>query len=208
MAVEVMSWLFAIPLLGICTGLRSLTPMAVICWFAWLGYLPVDGTWAAWTGRLWVAIVFTVLALGELVADKLPKTPNRTSTGPLLARLVLGGLGGSICATALNGSGLEGVLLSVRGIHDPARRGGEAGLPGLADRGRRGRSGDPVRSVRAARDNGLGSGYQAADVGGRGAYRFLANSLPTLNKLRSLLGRVAPVGRRRVRRFGHATDDD
>jgi uncharacterized membrane protein len=111
MAVEMMSWLFAIPLLGICTGLRAFTPMAVICWFAWLGYLPVDGTWAAWTGRLWVAIVITVLAVAELINDKLAKTGNRTAPGPLLARLVLGGLGGSICATALNGPGLEGALL-------------------------------------------------------------------------------------------------
>jgi len=115
MAIAMMSWLFAIPLLGICTGLRSLTPMAVICWYAWLGYLPVDATWAAWTGRLWVAIAITLLAVGELIGDKLPKTPSRTAPGPLLARLTLGGLGGSICATALNGPGLEGVLLGVVG---------------------------------------------------------------------------------------------
>src|ERR1039458_6047953 len=47
MAVAMMSLLIAIPLLGLTTGLRSMTPMALICWYAVLGYLPVDGTWAA-----------------------------------------------------------------------------------------------------------------------------------------------------------------
>jgi uncharacterized membrane protein len=115
MAVAMMSWMLAIPLLGVTTGLRSMTPMAVLCWYAHLGYIPVDGTWAAWTGRLATAVIFTVLALGELVADKLPQTPNRTAPGPLLARLALGGLAGSIAATAMNGPGLEGVLLGVLG---------------------------------------------------------------------------------------------
>jgi uncharacterized membrane protein len=115
MAIVMMSWLVAIPLLGMTTGLRSMTPMAVLCWFAHLEYLPVDGTWAAWTAKLGVAIVFTVLAVGELIADKLPRTPNRTAPGPLLARLVLGGLAGSIAATAMDGPGIEGVLLGVLG---------------------------------------------------------------------------------------------
>jgi uncharacterized membrane protein len=110
-----MSWLLALPLLGLATGLRTMTPIAALCWFAYLGYLPVDGTWAAWTARLVTAIVFTVLALGEYIGDKLPKTPNRTSVVPLLARLVFGGLVGSIAATSMNGAGLEGVLLGVLG---------------------------------------------------------------------------------------------
>ncbi len=111
MAIAMMAWLLAIPLLGIATGLRSMTPMAVLCWFSWCGYLPTDGTWSQWTARLPVAIVLTVLALAEIVADKLPRTPNRTAPGPLLWRLALGGLAGSIAATAMDGPGVEGVLL-------------------------------------------------------------------------------------------------
>jgi len=115
MLVAILSWLLAIPLLGVTTGLRSLTPMAVLCWFSYLGYLPVDGTWAAWTGWPAVAIVFTVLALGEMIADKLPRIPDRISAAPLMARLILGGLIGSIAATAMAGPGVEGVLLGVLG---------------------------------------------------------------------------------------------
>ncbi len=110
-----MSWIVAIPLLGAATGMRSLTPIAVLCWFAYLGYLPVGDTWASWVAKLVTVIVFTVLALGELVADKLPRTPDRTSTGPLLARLVLGGLIGAIVAAGLNGSAFEGIILGVGG---------------------------------------------------------------------------------------------
>jgi uncharacterized membrane protein len=115
MAIAIMSWLFAIPLLGVATGLRSMTGMAVLSWFAYLGYLPVGGTWAGWAASVASVAVFTVLAVGEYIADKLPRTPNRTAPGPLLARLVLGGLAGSICATAMTGPGLEGVLLGVAG---------------------------------------------------------------------------------------------
>src|SRR5438309_3537386 len=101
MALAMMSWIIAIPLLGIVTGLRAMTPMAVLCWFAYLGHLPVEGTWAFWTAKpIWAAI-FTLLAAGEYFADKLPKTPNRTSLGPLIVRLVFGGLIGAIVAAGL-----------------------------------------------------------------------------------------------------------
>jgi uncharacterized membrane protein len=115
MAVAMMTWMLAIPLLGLTTGLRSMTPMAVVCWFAYLGWLPVGGTWAEWTGWLWVAIVWTLLALAELVADKMPWMGDRTSRGPLLWRLLMGGLAGAIAATSLVGSAIEGVLLAVIG---------------------------------------------------------------------------------------------
>jgi len=86
-----------------------------MCWYAYAGILPVDGTWAQWMQKLWVAILFSVLAAAECVGDKLPKTPNRISPLPLLARLVFGGLVGSVAATALNEPGIEGVLLGVMG---------------------------------------------------------------------------------------------
>jgi uncharacterized membrane protein len=43
--------------------------------------------------------VFTVLAIGEIVNDKLPKTPARTAAVPLVARVLMGGLSGAtLCA--------------------------------------------------------------------------------------------------------------
>ena len=115
MAMAMLTWLIAIPLLGFVTGMRSMTAMAVLCWFAYRGALSLDGTWASWAAKLATAIVFTVLALGELVVDKLPKTPNRTAPGPLLVRVIVGGLIGAIVAAGLNGSEFEGVILGVAG---------------------------------------------------------------------------------------------
>ena len=115
MAMAILTWLIAIPLLGIVTGMRSMTAIAVLCWFAYRGDLPLDGTWASWAAKLVTAIIFTVLALGEFVVDKLPKTPNRTAPGPLLARVVIGGLVGAIVAAGLEGSGVEAVILGVGG---------------------------------------------------------------------------------------------
>jgi uncharacterized membrane protein len=115
MAMAILTWLIAIPLLGLVTGMRSMTAMAVLCWFAYKGDLSLDDTWASWAAKLTTAIIFTVLALGELVADKLPKTPNRIAPGPLLVRVVMGGLIGAIVAAGLNGSGVEGIILGVGG---------------------------------------------------------------------------------------------
>jgi len=115
MGSTVAAWLLAIPLLGVATGARSMTPIAVVCWFAHLGLLPVGGTWAFWTANLASVIIFSVLALGEYIGDKLPRTPNRTAPGPLAARIVFGGLVGAIVATSLGDSNMEGVVLGVIG---------------------------------------------------------------------------------------------
>jgi uncharacterized membrane protein len=115
MAMTILTWLMAIPLLGAVTGLRSMTAMAVLCWFAYRGDLSLDGTWASWAGKLVTAVIFTVLGLCELIADKPQKTPNRTALAPLLVRVIMGGLVGAIVAAGLNGSEFEGVILGVGG---------------------------------------------------------------------------------------------
>jgi uncharacterized membrane protein len=111
MVIAVLSWVLAIPLLGAMNGLRTMTPMAVLCWFSYLGHMEVHRSWPFWTTKLVTAIVFTVLAAGEFIGDKLPNTPNRTSPVALIARIVFGGLVGAIAATSLHGSVIEGTLL-------------------------------------------------------------------------------------------------
>ena len=123
MTMAVLSWVLAIPLLGVMTGLRTMTPIAVMCWFAYLGQagsqgqgdLPVAGTWAFWTAKLATVVIFTLFALGEYIGDKLPQTPNRIAPGPLGARIVFGGLVGAIAATAMEGSAIEGIILGALG---------------------------------------------------------------------------------------------
>ena len=105
-----MPWTIAIPMLGFANGLRTLTPIAVVCWFAYTGHLHVQGTWAFWETNLVSAIIFTVLAIGEYIGDKLPQTPSRIAPGPLAARIVFGGLVGAIVATSLHLSLALGIL--------------------------------------------------------------------------------------------------
>ncbi len=113
--MAILTWVFAIPLLGMMTGLRTMTPIALVCWFAYRGNLSLDHTWAFWAARLVTAIVFSVLALGEYVGDKLPTTPSRIAAFPLAARILFGGLVGGIAATGIKGSIPEGMLLGALG---------------------------------------------------------------------------------------------
>jgi uncharacterized membrane protein len=115
MLMALTSWALAVSLLGLATGLRSMTPIAVLCWFSYLGDLPVGGSSAAWTESRSAVVILTVLAIGELIVDKLPRTPNRIAAGPLLVRFILGAVVGSVIAMAVNGPRLEGVLLGVAG---------------------------------------------------------------------------------------------
>ncbi len=115
MAMAVLSWILAVPLLGLCTGFRAMTPIALICWYAHLGYLPVQGTWAFWVANSITVGIFTLLAIGEYIGDKLPKTPSRIAPFPLISRLGFGGLVGALVATGLKGSISEGILLGVIG---------------------------------------------------------------------------------------------
>lgn len=115
MAITVMTWLLAFPVLGFATGLRTMTPIAILCWFAYFKYLPLTGTWGSWAATLASACIFTVFAIGEWIGDKLPQTPNRTDPFPLCARLVFGGLVGALAATGVRGPALEGVILCVIG---------------------------------------------------------------------------------------------
>jgi uncharacterized membrane protein len=115
MTLAVLSWVLAIPLLGGLTGLRTMTPMAILCWFAYADDLGLHRSWAFWTTKLVTAIVFSILAVGELIGDKLPQTPNRTDAFPLIARIAFGGLVGAICATSLHGAAIEGILLGAIG---------------------------------------------------------------------------------------------
>ena len=111
MAMAIVAWIVAIPVLGGMTGLRSMTPIAVLCWFAYRGHLLVGGTWGQWAAKPVSVLVFAVLAVGELVGDKLPRTPDRTAPFPLFARVGFGGLVGALAATGLHGSAIEGIFL-------------------------------------------------------------------------------------------------
>ena len=100
--------------LGVVTGMRSMTAIAALCWAAWLGFIPEYG-WATWIAHLVVVLIFTLFAVGEWVVDTLPKTPRRTALGPALARVVIGGLIGILTAKAINEPLAGGIIFGVVG---------------------------------------------------------------------------------------------
>jgi len=102
-------------LIGVIAGLRSLTAPAVVSWAARLGWLPLENTWLAFLGFAYMPYILTVLALGELVADKLPKTPSRKAPGPFLFRIVSGALCGAALTNGHAGGLIAGALGGVAG---------------------------------------------------------------------------------------------
>jgi uncharacterized membrane protein len=93
------SFMFAIIsalLLGVSSGLRALIGLAVASWAARLGYLHLDHTALAFLGYAVTPYVLSVMAIGELVNDKLPKTPSRLVPPQFITRIVTGILCGVV----------------------------------------------------------------------------------------------------------------
>jgi uncharacterized membrane protein len=115
-------------LIGVVAGLRSLTAPAAVAWAAMLDWINLDGTWAEWVGHPITVAVLTVLAVGELITDKLPKTPSRKSPMGFGARLVMGAFAGAVIGTAWGytfgglGAGLIGAVLGTLGGAEARRR--------------------------------------------------------------------------------------
>jgi uncharacterized membrane protein len=101
-------------LIGVIAGLRALTAPAAVAW-AGFGHGILNHTAFWFLGRLPAAIIFTVLALLELVNDPRPSTPSRLKPGGLIPRIVTGGLSGACLAAADAESIVLGCVLGVLG---------------------------------------------------------------------------------------------
>ena len=97
--------------IGIVAGLRSLLAPAAVSWAVYLGWLALPNSPLAFMGSTAAVATFSVLAMGELVADLLPIIPKRTALAPLLARILMGGLCGACLCVSANYSMLLGALL-------------------------------------------------------------------------------------------------
>jgi len=94
-------------LIGIVAGLLSLTAPAVVAWGAHLGWLKLRDSPLAFLGSMITVIIFTILALVEIVIDKRASTPSRLASGGLVARIVTGAL----CGAAIAVSGSQPIAL-------------------------------------------------------------------------------------------------
>jgi uncharacterized membrane protein len=113
-----MKYVFVFALgIGFAAGLRSLTPPAVVAWAAHLGWLNLSQSPLAFMGSIITAIIFSLLAVFELIGDLRPSTQKRTAPVPLIARILMGGLCGACVSAASNQSLIIGAILgAVSGV--------------------------------------------------------------------------------------------
>lgn len=115
-------------LIGVVAGLRTFTAPAAVAWAAMLDWIILDGTWAQWVAHPITVTVFTVLAVGELITDQLPKTPSRKTPMQFIPRLVSGGFAGAVIGTAFGytfgglGAGLIGTVIGTLGGYEGRKR--------------------------------------------------------------------------------------
>ena len=115
-------------LIGVVAGLRAFTAPAVLAWAAFLNWINLSGTWASWMGQLITVAILTVIAVAELVSDKRPTLPSRTSAPQFLVRLASGAFCGAVLGTAWGyrwgslGAGLVGAVIGTIGGYEVRTR--------------------------------------------------------------------------------------
>jgi uncharacterized membrane protein len=105
-------------LIGVVGGLRALTAPAAVSWAARLGWLHLENTRLAFLGAAITPYILSALAIGELINDKLPKTPSRKAPLGFGVRIAVGAMcGAAIGASsqALMGGLVAGVLGAIAG---------------------------------------------------------------------------------------------
>jgi uncharacterized membrane protein len=100
--------------IGIVAGLRAMTAPAAVSIGAWLGCVALAATPLAFMASPWVAGLFGLAALGELVSDQLPATPSRKVPVQFGTRLLTGGLSGAAIGAAA-GLLVPGLIAGVAG---------------------------------------------------------------------------------------------
>lgn len=115
-------------LIGVVAGLRAFTAPAVVAWAALLHWINLDGTWASWVAHPVTVGILTVIAVAELVSDKMPALPSRKTAPQFLVRLAAGAFAGAVLGTAWGyrwgslGAGLIGAVIGTIGGYEARTR--------------------------------------------------------------------------------------
>ena len=103
--------------IGAVAGLRSMTAPALVAQAARTGSLDLTTGPAAFLGTQRAADITLGLALAELVADKLPSTPDRIAPFPLAARAISGAVvGAAVCSARRKDPGPGAVVGALAAI--------------------------------------------------------------------------------------------
>ena len=115
-------------LIGVVAGLRAFTAPAVMAWAAFLEWINLSGTWAEWVAQPVTVGILTVIALAELISDKVPTIPSRKSAPQFLVRIATGAFAGAVLGTAWGyrwgslGAGMIGAVLGTIGGYEARTR--------------------------------------------------------------------------------------
>ena len=90
-----MSVVISALVLGVVCGLRSMVGLAAASWAANRQQIPLEGTWLSFLGFRFTPYITSLLAIGEVINDKLPKTPSRLVPPQFGGRVAMGALTGS-----------------------------------------------------------------------------------------------------------------
>lgn len=63
----------------------------------------------------WTSVLFVVLAIGELIGDKLPNAPPRTTWYATVFRVIVGAYAGGVVAASVQASFWSGAVAGVAG---------------------------------------------------------------------------------------------
>ena len=102
------------PVMGFATlaGMRSMSAPAFLShYFSRQPHAGLDGSMLRFMQKPLTAKTLKVMAAGEMVADKLPATPDRIASPVLLGRLLSGALVGAAWYKSRHGSALGGGVL-------------------------------------------------------------------------------------------------
>jgi uncharacterized membrane protein len=97
--------------IGIVAGLRSLAAPAVVSWAAHFHRLDLRDSRLAPLGSPIAVYTISALGLGELIADRMPFVPNRTSPLPTAFRILSGAVCGAALCISANRIVWAGILL-------------------------------------------------------------------------------------------------
>jgi uncharacterized membrane protein len=101
-------------LIGVAAGHRAGIPLAAVAIGAWLGWIDLSPTWAAFVGSIIAVIVLVLLALAEAWRDKQPGTGSRLEVSSLIVRSVAGALAGALLGLP-SGNWIAGIVLGIAG---------------------------------------------------------------------------------------------
>ncbi len=99
-------------LLGVATGSRSTLGLTALV----LGSPHPRRGRPSWTGSRWAKSIAVLACTGELVGDKLPRTPSRLAAAPQAIRLALGGVAGGFLAHRDGAAAGRTVINTVAGV--------------------------------------------------------------------------------------------